>query len=85
MLAAQGFSIGAEIASRPVDLLTLSEHNSSNSLSVQRRSVGQCSQSVMMLFQSLILSGGRDELKQLERNLFKAFSCPYQFYKLCSL
>ena len=82
MLAVQGFSIGAEIASRPVDLLTLSEHIS---LSVRRRSVGQCSQSVMMLFQSLILSGGRDVLKQLERNLFKAFACPYQFYKLCSL
>jgi len=64
MLAVQGFSIGAEIASRPVDLLTLSEHNIS--LSVQRRSVGQCSQSVMILFQSLILSGGRDVLKQLE-------------------
>jgi len=78
MLAVQGFSIGAEIASRPVDILTLSEHNIS--LSEQRRSVGQCSQSVMMLFQSLILSGGRDVLKQLERNLFKAFSCPYQFY-----
>ena len=62
MLAVQGFSIGAEIASRPVDLLTLSEHIS---LSVRRRSVGQCSQSVIMLFQSLILSGGRDVLKLL--------------------
>ena len=53
MLAVQGFSIGAEIASWPVDLLTLSEHIS---LSVQRW-VGQCSQSVMLLFQLLILSG----------------------------
>jgi len=83
MLAVQGFSIGAEITSRPVDLLTLSEHNIS--LSVQRRSVGQCSKSVILLFQSLILSGRRDVLKQLERNLFKAFACQYQFYKLCLL
>ena len=41
MLAAQDFSIRADISSGPLDLLTMSEHSMSNTMSsVQRRSVG---------------------------------------------
>ena len=74
MLAAQELSIRAD-TSGPLDLLTLSEHSMSNTMSpVQRRSEGHCSGSVVMLFQSSTLSGGRDVLKQLEQNTFKAFA-----------
>ena len=68
MLVAQDFSIRADTSSGPLDLLTLSEHGMPNTMSsVQRRSV-------VMLFQSSRLSGGRDVLKQLEKNKFKAFA-----------
>ena len=67
MLAAQDLSIRADTSSGPLDLLTLSEHSMSNTMSpVQRSSEGHCSGSVVMLFQSTTLSGREGCVETIE-------------------